>query len=440
MPLKIAKLATTAEDFDARLSALLAWDSSEDSNVVRIAREIIEKVRAQGDQAVIELTAKLDRMRCENVSELELTADDFASAFATIPGVEREALATAAQRIRQFHERQLSEDWSFEDPLGNRLGQRITPIDRVGLYVPGGQATYPSTALMTAIPAKVAGVPEVIMVTPTPEGVENRLLLAAAHVAGIDRGFRIGGAQAVAALAYGTATIPKVDKIVGPGGAYVAAAKRLVFGQVGIDLLAGPSEVLVIADASAPVDWVVMDLFSQAEHDAAAQALLLTPDPSYLDRVAIAMERLLPLRTRQALITESLNARGALILTRDLDEAFTLANRIAPEHLELAIAEPEKHLAQVKHAGAIFLGPYSAEVMGDYVAGPSHVLPTFGTARFSSPLGVDDFQKRSSVIQLSAEGSQLLAQISATLAHGEGFEAHATAAEIRLEGMDHNRD
>lgn len=439
MTLRMAKFATTADDFDARLSKLLAWDSSEDSDVVRITREIIEKVRTQGDRAVIELTAELDQTQCKSLSELELTAEHFAQAFNTIGSVERDALASAAQRIRHFHERQLSEDWSFEDALGNRLGQRITPIDRVGLYVPGGQATYPSTALMTAIPAKVAGVPEVIMVTPTPDGVENPLLMAAAHVAGIDRGFKIGGAQAVAALAYGTATIPQVDKIVGPGGAYVAAAKRLVFGQVGIDLLAGPSEVLVIADASTPVDWVVMDLFSQAEHDAAAQALLLTPDAEYLDAVALAMARLLPQRTRQALITESLNARGALILTRDLDEAFALANRIAPEHLELAIAEPETHLPKVKHAGAIFLGPYSAEVMGDYVAGPSHVLPTYGTARFSSPLGVDDFQKRSSVIHLSVAGSQSLAQISATLAHGEGFEAHARAAEIRLEGMDHNR-
>jgi len=438
MTLHITRLTTTADDFDARLADLLAWDTREDADVVAIVRDIIDAVRTQGDEAVLRLTAELDGVQCASVAELELTPADFQRAYQAIPGAERDALTHAAQRIRDYHERQRAADWSFEDALGNRLGQRITPLARVGLYVPGGQATYPSTALMTAIPAKVAGVPEVIMTTPIPAGEASPLLLAAAHVAGIDKAFTIGGAQAVAALAYGTASIPRVDKIVGPGGAFVAAAKRLVFGQVGIDLIAGPSEVLVIADGSTPVEWVVMDLFSQAEHDAVAQALLVTPDAAYLDAVAQTMQRLLPARLRKAVISQSLHDRGALILTRNLEEAFVVANRIAPEHLELAIADPADYLPLVQNAGAIFLGPHSGEVMGDYVAGPSHVLPTYGTARFSSPLGVYDFEKRSSVIELSARGVQPLAQTAATLAHGEGFEAHARAAELRLKDIDHN--
>lgn len=438
MTVHITRLTTTADDFDARLADLLAWDTREDADVVAIVRDIIDAVRTQGDAAVLRLTAELDGVQCASVAELELTPADFQRAYQAIPGAERDALTHAAQRIRDYHERQRAADWSFEDALGNRLGQRITPLARVGLYVPGGQATYPSTALMAAIPAKVAGVPEVIMTTPIPAGEASPLLLAAAHVAGIDKAFTIGGAQAVAALAYGTASIPRVDKIVGPGGAFVAAAKRLVFGQVGIDLIAGPSEVLVIADGSTPVEWVVMDLFSQAEHDAVAQALLVTPDAAYLDAVAQTMQRLLPARLRKAVISQSLNDRGALILTRNLEEAFVVANRIAPEHLELAIADPADYLPQVQNAGAIFLGPHSGEVMGDYVAGPSHVLPTYGTARFSSPLGVYDFEKRSSVIELSARGVQPLAQTAATLAHGEGFEAHARAAELRLKDIDHN--
>ncbi len=436
--LAIARLESSDPDFDACLDALLAWDVAEDSKVLEIVREVIARVRSDGDAAVLDYTRRFDRLSIPAMAETVLTPADFAAAWDRIGEAEREALTTAAERIRAYHEHQQTESWTYTDSMGNRLGQKITPLDRVGVYVPGGQAAYPSTVLMTAIPARVAGVGEVIMTVPTPDGQRNDLVLAAAHVAGVDRGFTIGGAQAVAALAVGTATVPRVDKIVGPGGVFVAAAKRLVFGEVGIDMVAGPSEVLVIADGSSPVDWVVQDLFSQAEHDEAAQALLLCPDPDYLDAVRSAMAVELVNAPRREIITASLNRRGALIRVRDVEEAIRIANRIAPEHLELCVSSPERWLHQIRHAGAIFLGAHSPEVMGDYTAGPSHVLPTYGSARFSSPLGVYDFQKKSSVIQLSAEGSDTLARASATLAHGEGLTAHARAAEARVAGVGHN--
>jgi len=439
MRLTIARLEADAPGFAAELDRLLYWDVSEDDQVNQVARAVIADVRARGDAAVLDYTTRFDRWQPADMGALALGPDDFAAAWADIDAGDREALAQAAGRIEAYHQRQLSGDWEYTDQDGNRLGQKVTPLDRVGLYVPGGQAAYPSTVLMTAIPARVAGVGELVMVVPTPEGRRNPLVLAAAHVAGVRRGFTIGGAQAIAALAFGTPTIPRVDKIVGPGGAYVAAAKRLVFGTVGIDVIAGPSEVLIVADGSAPADWMALDLFSQAEHDAAAQAILVSPDADYLEAVAAAMARLLPEQSRAEIIRASLAERGALIRVRDLDQALDIVNRIAPEHLELAVADPDALLSGVRHAGAIFLGAHSPEVIGDYAAGPSHVLPTFGTARFSSPLGVYDFQKRSSLIRLSPAGAEVLGRVSATLAHGEGLEAHARAAEARVQGLDHNR-
>ncbi|HEX7036838.1 MAG TPA: histidinol dehydrogenase [Pseudomonadales bacterium] len=438
MTLRLRRLDASDPGFAAELDALLNWDVGEDDEVNRIAAEIIGDVRRRGDAALLELTARFDRWAPASPADLELHPSDFRAAYEALPALERDALQTAAARIEAYHRRQLETDWEFEDAEGNRLGQRITPLERVGLYVPGGQAAYPSTVLMTAVPARVAGVGEVVMTVPTPDNRRNPLVLAAAHVAGVSRGFAVGGAQAVAALAFGTASIPRVDKIVGPGGAFVAAAKRLVFGAVGIDLIAGPSEVLIIADRSAPLEWMALDLFSQAEHDAAAQAILLSPDADYLDALAQTMERLLAGRARAAVIRESLARRGALIRTRDLAQAVAIANRIAPEHLELAVADPDALLPGIRHAGAIFVGAHSPEVMGDYAAGPSHVLPTFGTARFSSPLGVYDFQKRSSVIRLSPGGAEVIGRTAATLAHGEGLEAHARAAEARLRNLDHN--
>lgn len=436
--LAIARLATTDADFEERLTSLLAWDVAEDSEVLDIARDVIARVRAEGDSAVLDFTRRFDRLNVTDLAATELSPEDFAAAWQRIGEAERDALSTAADRVRSYHEHQQSESWTYTDELGNRLGQKVTALDRVGVYVPGGQAAYPSTVLMTAIPARVAGVGEVIMTVPTPDGQRNDLVLAAAHIAGVDRAFTVGGAQAIAALAVGTETIAKVDKIVGPGGVFVAAAKRLVYGEVGIDMVAGPSEVLVIADGSSPVDWIVYDLFSQAEHDEAAQALLLCPDADYLAAVAEAMASRLEQVPRREIICASLNGRGALIKVADLAEAMALANRIAPEHLELCVESPECWLDAVRHAGAIFLGPHSPEVMGDYTAGPSHVLPTYGSARFSSPLGVYDFQKKSSVIQLSSQGSEHLARASAILAHGEGLTAHARAAEVRLTDLDHN--
>ncbi|NIP13616.1 MAG: histidinol dehydrogenase [Pseudomonadales bacterium] len=437
--LDIARLSTGDADFPERLAALLHWETSFEDEVTRAAADVIQAVRVDGDDALLALTARHDRYECESAAALEIPASELKAAFDGLAAADRDALNLAARRIRDYHAHQLAEDWEYTDGDGNRLGQRVTALERVGIYVPGGQAAYPSTVLMTAVPARVAGVGEIIMTVPTPDGVRTPLVLAAAHASGVDRVFSVGGAQAVAALAYGTPTIPKVDKIVGPGGAYVAAAKRLVFGTVGIDVIAGPSEVLVIADDSAPPEWLALDLFSQAEHDASAQAILVSPDPDVLDAVHEALVSLIGERTRAATIRASLAARGALIHAADLAEAVALANRIAPEHLELAVADPDALLPEVRNAGAIFVGAHSPEVMGDYVAGPSHVLPTFGTARFSSPLGVYDFVKRSSVIRLSPSGSETLARASATLARGEGLEAHARAAEVRVTGLDHNR-
>lgn len=428
----IRRLITRSTDFEAAFAALFDVDFDDSSAVNQAAREIISRVQREGDTALLEYTTRFDRWQPQDAAALAIDPAVFAAAWDSLDPVTRSALQTAAERIETYHRAQLAPDWSFVDAEGNQLGQRVTPLDRVGLYVPGGQAAYPSTVLMTAIPARVAGVGELVMVVPTPGGVRNQLVLAAAHVAGIRRAYAIGGAHAVAALAYGTATVPRVDKIVGPGGAWVAAAKRFVYGVVGIDVIAGPSEVLVIADGSAPAEWMALDLFSQAEHDAAAQALLLCPDARYLDAVAAAMDRLLPARPRAEIIAASLKARGALIEVRDLDEAVALSNRIAPEHLELAVANPDALLPGIRHAGAIFVGAHSPEVIGDYAAGPSHVLPTFGTARFSSPLGVYDFQKRSSVIRLSAQGASGLGRVAAVLARGEGLEAHAAAADARV--------
>lgn len=439
MTLAVRRLDASTPDFAAALDELLFWEVGEDDGVNVIAAGIIREVRARGDSALLELTARLDRWTPGRSSDLAIGADEFRAAYESLSASEREALEQAAARIDAYHRHQLDTGWSFTDEHGSVLGQRVTALDRVGLYVPGGQAAYPSTVLMSAIPARVAGVGEVVMTVPTPDGARNRLVLGAAHVAGVGRGFAVGGAQAVAALAFGTETVPRVDKIMGPGGAFVAAAKRQVFGAVGIDLIAGPSEVLIIADGSAPLEWMALDLFSQAEHDAAAQAILLSPDAGYLDGLHEEMERQLRDRPRAGIIRQSLEQRGALILTRDLEQAVAISNRIAPEHLELAVADPDRILDGIRHAGAIFVGAHSPEVMGDYAAGPSHVLPTFGTARFSSPLGVYDFQKRSSVIRLSAAGAEQVGRTAATLARGEGLEAHARSAELRIRGIDHNR-
>ena len=426
------RLSTRAPDFLATLDALLAFDQATDADIERTVAEIITRVRCEGDAAVLDYTRRFDDRAVATMAELELPQTTLAAALNSLPQAQRQALETAAQRIRVYHEKQKMESWGYTEADGTRLGQKITPLDRVGLYVPGGKASYPSSVLMNALPAKVAGVGELIMVVPTPRGEQNALVLAAACLAGVDRVFTIGGAQAVAALAYGTQRIPQVDKIVGPGNAYVAAAKRRVFGTVGIDMIAGPSEVLVIADASANPDWVAMDLFAQAEHDALAQSILLCPDAAFIDRVAASIEKLLPAMPRRAVIEASLKGRGALIQVSDLDEACTIANRIAPEHLELAVAEPHPLVEKIRHAGAIFIGHYASESLGDYCAGPNHVLPTSRSARFSSPLGVYDFQKRSSLIDVSAAGAQTLGPIAATLAHGEGLTAHARAAELRI--------
>ncbi len=426
-------LDSSKPGFETALARLTAFDSKDNAAVEAAVGAILADVRARGDAAVLEYTARFDRVRAGSIAALELSASECRAAFEALPTAERDALVTAAARIRAFHERQRGESWTFTEDDGTRLGQRVTALDRVGLYVPGGKAAYPSSVLMNALPAKVAGVAEIVMVSPTPDGVRNPLVLAAAHLAGVTRAFAIGGAQAIAALAYGTATIHAVDKIVGPGNAYVAAAKRRVFGTVGIDMIAGPSEILVIADASANPDWVTMDLFSQAEHDEDAQAILLSPDEGLLDAVAASIARQLPTMARKKIIGASLSARGALIRVRDLAEACAIADRIAPEHLELAVAAPEALLARIRHAGAILLGHYSSEALGDYCAGPNHVLPTARSARFSSPLGVYDFQKRSSVIAVSRAGAQTLGRTAVTLARGEGLSAHARSAEYRLQ-------
>jgi histidinol dehydrogenase len=433
-PLSMRRLDAADEGFDRALETLIAFESAQDAGVDATVAAIIHDVRTRGDAAVLEYTRRFDRLDAVSVAALEVTTADMARACAALPAAPRLALTEAARRIRAFHERQRSAGWSITEADGTELGQRVTPLDRAGIYVPGGKAAYPSSVLMNAIPANVAGVREIIMVVPTPDGVRNPLVLAAAHLAGVTRAFTIGGAQAVAALAYGTATVPAVDKICGPGNAYVAAAKRRVFGTVGIDMVAGVSEILVIADSSAHPDWLAADLFSQAEHDEMAQAILLSPDAALLDAVERSAARLLEEMPRAAIIRASLAGRGALIRTRDLAEACAIANRIAPEHLELAVADPEALLPQIRHAGAIFMGHHASEALGDYCAGPNHVLPTGRTARFSSPLGVYDFEKRTSVLRVTPAGAQTLGPIAAELARGEGLPAHARSAELRIVG------
>ena len=430
-----AYLSTASSTFEAEFKARLHWSAEADAAIEQRVADILADVQLRGDAAVLAYTARFDGLTVASMAQLELTQAELKAAFDAIPADQRDALQAAAQRVRRYHEAQkkaCGESWSYRDEEGTLLGQKVTPLDRVGIYVPGGKAAYPSSVLMNAIPAHVVGVGEIIMVVPTPKGEKNALVLAAAYVAGVTRAFTVGGAQAVAALAYGTATIPKVDKITGPGNAYVAAAKRRVFGTVGIDMIAGPSEILVLADGSTPPDWVAMDLFSQAEHDELAQSILLCPDPAYIAQVQASINRLLPEMPRAEIIAKSLNGRGALIHTRSMEEACEISNSIAPEHLEVSSQEPHRWEPLLKHAGALFLGAYTSESLGDYCAGPNHVLPTSGTARFSSPLGVYDFQKRSSLIEVSEAGAQTLGKIAAVLAYGEGLQGHARAAEMRL--------
>jgi histidinol dehydrogenase len=415
-----------------RLEQLLAWDSVSDDAVNQVVQDVIAQIRSRGDAALVDYTARFDGWQPASAAALEIPLERLATAWGAIPEDQRAALQHAADRVRSYAERQKMEGWTYTEADGTVLGQQVTPLDRVGLYVPGGKAAYPSSVLMNALPAKVAGVAELIMVVPTPRGEVNELVLAAAHVCGVDRVFAVGGAQAVAALAYGTETVPPVDKIVGPGNIYVATAKRTVFGQVGIDMVAGPSEILVICDGATDPDWVAMDLFSQAEHDEDAQSILLCPDPAFVARVAASIDRLLPTMNRREIIATALRTRGALVTCRDLDEAAEVANYIAPEHLELSVAEPQALAARIRHAGAIFMGRHTSEPLGDYCAGPNHVLPTSRTARFSSPLGVYDFQKRSSLIMVSAQGADTLGRTASVLARGEGLEAHARSAEYRL--------
>jgi histidinol dehydrogenase len=429
---EIRRLSTREPGFAAELARLTAIEAAQDESVERAVDAILADVRARGDAALVEHTRRLDGVDVQRVTELEIPRAALESALASLPAETRDALVAAAERIRGYHERQLLGSWQYTEPDGTVLGQQVTPLDRVGLYVPGGKAAYPSSVLMNALPAKVAGVAELVMVVPTPRGERSTLVMAAAALAGVDQVFAIGGAQAIAALAYGTETIRPVDKIVGPGNAYVAAAKRRVFGTVGIDMIAGPSEILVICDGSTDPDWIAMDLFSQAEHDEAAQAILLAPDAAFIDAVAKSIDRQLAQMPRRAVIAASLANRGALILVRDLDEACEIANRIAPEHLELSVRDPEQWSGKIRHAGAIFMGRYSSEAVGDYCAGPNHVLPTSRTARFSSPLGVYDFQKRSSLIHVSREGARTLGRLAARLAEGEGLPAHARSAQYRV--------
>jgi histidinol dehydrogenase len=431
----VRRLDTRAADFEQEFTQLNAMEMATDPAIEQTVEAVLADVRTRGDEAVLEYTARFDQLRVENFAELEIKPEEMRAALDGLPGEQRAALLGAADRIRAFHKRQFellsAGDWTDSEADGTQTGQRIVPLDRVGLYVPGGKAAYPSSVLMNALPARIAGVQDLIMVVPTPKGERNPLVLAAACVGGVTRAFAVGGAQAIGALAYGTETIAAVDKIVGPGNAYVASAKRRVFGTVGIDMIAGPTEIWVIADSSAEPDWVAMDLFAQAEHDELAQAILLTPDVSFADAVAASIERLLPEQPRRAIIAASLARRGALIITRDLQEAAVLVNRAAPEHMEIVTRNPESVLPLIKHAGAIFIGHYSSEALGDYCAGPNHVLPTVRTARFASPLGVYDFVKRSNVINVSAAGARKLAPIAATLARGERLEAHARSAELR---------
>ena len=435
----LQRFSSRDADFRQRLDALLAFERTQDASIEQAVAAILADVKIRGDAAVVEYTHRFDRLDVQSMVDLELSRNELHAALDGLPTDQREALEAAAGRVRRYHEHQPLQSWQYEDAEGSLLGQKVTPLDRVGLYVPGGKASYPSSVLMNAIPAKVAGVRELIMVVPTPGGERNPLVLAAAALAGVDRVFCIGGAQAVGALAYGTQTVPKVDKIVGPGNAYVAAAKRRVFGVVGIDMVAGPSEILIVCDGKTDPDWIAMDLFSQAEHDELAQAILLCPEAAYIERVAASIEKLLPTMPRQAIIRRSLENRGALITVRDLDEACVIVNRIAPEHLELSMVDAEAWVDKIQHAGAIFIGPYTSESLGDYCAGPNHVLPTSGSARFSSPLGVYDFQKRSSLIRVSPAASKTLGRIASTLAQGEGLPAHARSADYRVDAADKNQ-
>lgn len=432
MNLTIREFSSSSDDFRSELDSLLAWDSVSDARVQKTVADIVEQVRLKGDDAVIEFTNRFDRRHVASSSELEISREELALAKGRVSPELVASLEAAAKRVYDYHERQKQPSWQYQEESGTILGQKVTPLDRVGVYVPGGKAAYPSSVLMNVMPAKVAGVGEIIMVVPTPDGVVNDIVLAAAYIAGVDRVFTIGGAQAVAALAYGTETVPKVDKIVGPGNIYVATAKKMVFGVVGIDMIAGPSEILVVCDGKTDPDWIAMDLFSQAEHDEDAQSILISPDLVFIKNVKTAMERLIDAQSRKDIIKASLEGRGAFIHVKDMDEAMDIANIVAAEHLELSIDEPEKWVEKIRHAGAIFMGRHTPEALGDYCAGPNHVLPTSGTARFSSPLGVYDFQKRSSLIYCSPEGASELAKIASPLARGESLEAHAMSAEYRI--------
>ncbi len=432
--LKIKRLDAASDNFEIELKELLAWESVSNENVNQIVSDILLDVRQRGDGAVIEYTNKFDNTQVQSIDELHLTQQQLQDALSRIPDVQRDALQQAAERVRTFHQKQSDSSWQYTEADGTVLGQKVTPLDKVGIYVPGGKAAYPSSVLMNAIPAKVAGVKEIIMVVPTPNGELNDLVLAAAAIAGVDQVYTIGGAQAVAALAYGTASIPKVDKITGPGNIFVATAKKQVFGLVGIDMIAGPSEILVIGDAKTDPDWLAMDLFSQAEHDEQAQSILICADADYMDEVEKSMLKLLPSLERSAIISESITNRAAFILVADLEQAVQISNLVAPEHLELSVENPQQLLPMIRHAGAIFMGRFTAEALGDYCAGPNHVLPTSGTARFSSPLGVYDFQKRSSIVHFSESGASKVGAIASVLARGEGLTAHARSAEYRIKG------
>lgn len=431
--ISITRLSASEAGFDDALSRLLAWEDSVDHQVNESVRHILSEVKLRGDEAVMAFTARFDQLEVASMAELEISAARLEQALESIPTEQRDALEAAADRIRDYHQRQKQDSWQYEDADGTVLGQKVTPLDRVGIYVPGGKAAYPSSVLMNALPARVAGVGEIIMVVPTPAGVVNDMVLAAAAIAGVDRVFTLGGAQAVGALAYGTETVPAVDKIVGPGNIFVATAKREVFGTVGIDMIAGPSEILVICDGKTDPDWIAMDLFSQAEHDEQAQSILVSPDAAFLDAVEASIRKLVTTMERGEIIARSLSDRGALIQVKDLEQAAVVSNRIAPEHLELSVEAPEQLVEKIRHAGAIFMGRYTAEALGDYCAGPNHVLPTSGTARFSSPLGVYDFQKRSSLIGFSAAGADRMGRVASVLARGEGLTAHARSAEYRVD-------
>jgi len=428
----INKLSSRQKDFSTKLSALLSWESVSDKDVANTVEEIINEIRSKGDKALIDYSIKFDGVKAKSMADLVISQVELERSFNDLGNKQKNAIKIAAKRVKAYHLKQNQKTWSYTEEDGTILGQKVTPLDRVGLYVPGGKAAYPSSVLMNAIPAKVAGVEELIMVVPTPNGVTNQLVLAAAYISGVDMVFAVGGAQAIAALAYGTESVPKVDKIVGPGNIYVATAKRSVFGQVGIDMIAGPSEILIICDGNTDSEWIAMDLFSQAEHDEDAQSILLCPDKAFIDEVEKSIKKLLPSMDRKDIIESALKKRGALIHTKDMDEAIAISNRIAPEHLELSVENPENLLDSIKHAGAIFMGKYTCEALGDYCAGPNHVLPTSGTARFSSPLGVYDFQKKSSLIMVSNESANTLGKVAATLADGEGLQAHALSAKYRV--------